>query len=358
MAKTTGPNAKALANFMADFGKRHEESNLQTYSANFKHEVVTTGSLAMDYALGVGGYVKGRIIELWGPEQTGKSTFLMITAGEFQRSHPDKLVCWIDVEATFDPEWARAHGMDTSPDRLVIAQPGSAEDVADIVKDMVCSDLFGFIVLDSIGAMLPQKEKEKDAGEATMGLVAKIITRMVKIAAAEGAQRGVILAMINQVRANLSYGGDTTTTGGFARGHVTTHRLKFRRASGDGAVMTIGTREKGDIVQVGQKIVITVEKNKVAPPKRIATLTFFNQATEKYGPIGIDKAMDVFKTAKLAGVLDQSGSWYNLPDGTKHNGEKEILAYLRSHPEAVPAIRDLVLATRAHEIITNPLEEG
>lgn len=354
--KTERPDSRALANFMLNFEKKFDDTNLKTFGADYQHEVITTGSLALDYALGVGGYVKGRVIELWGAEQTGKSTSLMITAGAYQQSHPHKLVGWIDVEATFDPEWARAHGMDTSPDRLVVAQPGNAEDVADVVKEMITSGLFGFIVLDSIGAMIPKKEKEKDADEATMGLVAKTITRMVKIAAAELPKHGAILAMINQVRANLAYGADTTTTGGFARAHVTTHRLRFRRTATKPYM--IGSKSDGSEQQVGQEVAIQIEKNKVAPPKRTATLTFWNQSTEQYGPIGIDRAFDAFATGKTAGVFGRRGSWFDLPDGTEHNGQDAVLKYLRNNSEAIAAIREKVLATRAHEVITNPLEEG
>jgi hypothetical protein len=208
--------------------------------------------------------------------------------------------------------------------------------------------------------MISQKEIDKDADEVTMALVAKIVTRMVKIACNQAAGNGMVLAIINQVRANLAYGGDITRTGGFALSHVTTHRLKLRRASGTDSVFMIGSKADRTEVQVGQKIVVLVEKNKVAPPKRSVEITLFNQPTEKYGPIGIDRPYDAFSTGKTAGIFGRRGSWYDLPDGTEHNGEAAVLTYLRGPegPKAIEAIREKVLATREHEVITDPMKEG
>jgi recombination protein RecA len=354
----TKPDLRALAKFEAEFDKRHEDTEVIEFEKGKgrPREIFSTGSLALDYALGVGGFVGGRIVETWGPEQTGKSTLLTIAAGLAQKQHPDKLVAWIDVEATFDKEWAEAHGLDTSRNRLKVYQPGNAEDCADIVKDCAKSDLFCYIVLDSVGAMISQTEIDKDADEATMALVAKVVTRMVKLAAIEVGRRGIVLAIINQVRANLAYGADITRTGGFALTHVSSHRLKHRRTSTK--PFMIGSKADGTEQQVGQEIAILVEKNKLAPPKRVAVIRMFNQATEKYGPIGIDRAFDAFTTGKTAQVFGRKGSWYIMPDGSEHNGEDATMAYLRKTPEAITAIREKVIATRAHEVIMNPLEEG
>jgi recombination protein RecA len=345
------PTKAALAAFRTKFEKKFDSATIRDL-AGPPPEFASTGSLALDYAMG-GGFVKGRVAELWGPEQTGKSTLLTIAAARFQQDNPDKMVGWVDVEKTFDLDWARAHGLKLDDDKFLLVQPGNAEEVADLVKDLIMSDLFGFIVLDSVGAMIPQAEIEKDADEATMALVAKIVTRMTKIAAAEAAPRNVILAIINQVRANLSYGGDITRTGGFALSHVTTHRLKFRRAE---APIKIGTKDNE--VQVGQKIAVKIEKNKIAPPGRTAELTMFNQSTDKYGPVGLDVAYDVFATARTAKVFGQRGAWYDLPDSTSHNGEAAVLKHLREHPEVIESIRKLTLATRADEVITDPIKEG
>lgn len=345
------PTKAALKAFRERFDKKFDTTTVRDLSGP-PPEFASTGSLALDYVMG-GGFVKGRVSELWGPEQTGKSTLLTIAAARYQLDNPDKMVGWVDVEKTFDLNWGSAHGLKLDDDKFLLVQPGNAEEVADLVKELIMSDMFGFIVLDSVGAMIPQVEIEKDADEATMALVAKTVTRMVKIAAAEAAKRGVILAIINQVRANLGYGGDITRTGGFALSHVTTHRLKFRRAD---APIVMGS--KGGEVQVGQKIAIKIEKNKIAPPGRTAELTMFNQPTEKYGPTGLDVAYDVFATARTAKVFSQRGSWYDLPDTTSHNGEAAVLKHLRENPEVVESIRKLTLATRADEVVSDPIKEG
>jgi recombination protein RecA len=345
------PTKAALKAFRERFDKKFDTTTVRDLSGP-PPEFASTGSLALDYVMG-GGFVKGRVSELWGPEQTGKSTLLTIAAARYQLDNPDKMVGWVDVEKTFDLSWGSAHGLKLDDDKFLLVQPGNAEEVADLVKELIMSDMFGFIVLDSVGAMIPQVEIEKDADEATMALVAKTVTRMVKIAAAEAAKRGVILAIINQVRANLGYGGDITRTGGFALSHVTTHRLKFRRAD---APIVMGS--KGGEVQVGQKIAIKIEKNKIAPPGRTAELTMFNQPTEKYGPTGLDVAYDVFATARTAKVFVQRGSWYDLPDTTSHNGEAAVLKHLRENPEVVESIRKLTLATRADEVVSDPIKEG
>jgi recombination protein RecA len=345
------PTKAALTAFRTKFDKQFGPDTVRDLKGP-PPEFASTGSLALDYAMG-GGFVKGRIAELWGPEQTGKSTLLTIAAARFQQDNPGKMVGWVDVEKTFDLDWGRAHGLKLDDDKFLLVQPGNAEEVADLVKELIMSDMFGFIVLDSVGAMIPQVEIEKDADEVTMALVAKIVTRMTKIAAAEAAKRGVILAIINQVRANLGYGGDITRTGGFALGHVTTHRLKFRR---DEAPIVMGS--DNNKVQVGQKIAVKIEKNKIAPPGRSAELTMFNQPTDKYGPTGLDVAYDVFATARTANVFGRRGSWYDLPDSTQHNGEPAVLKHLREHPEVVETIWKLTLATRSDEVVTEPMKEG
>lgn len=351
--------ASALEKFRKGFEKSFGEGQLVTYAPDFRYDVIPTGSIALDYALGVGGMVKGRITELWGPEQLGKSTQCILTMAEAQRAEPEKMQGWIDVEKTWDPHWAEAHGVDL--DRVLIVQPGDAEEVADMAKEMVASGLINMLTLDSVGAMIGRTEKEKDAEEATVAIVAKIVTRMTKLMAAEAPRRGVAIAVINQARANIGANGPRaatiTRTGGFALSHVTTHRLKF--AKGRESYM-VGTKtDNNDArVQVGQQVAITIEKNKVAPPKRTALLTYFNQPTEQYGPVGIDRAFDAFSMGNQLDVFGRRGSWYDLPDGTEHNGAQAVLGYLRGHREAIDAIRTKVMAKISGDVVQEELQEG
>lgn len=353
--KSISNQLSSLDKFLAKFETQHAKSNIMDPSGP-PPTPISTGCLTLDYALGVGGLVPGRLTEFWGREQTGKSTMYTIAAAAYQKAVPDKMVGWIDAEATFDLEYARSLGLDLDPTRLLIVQPGNAEEVADIIKDLIISDMVGFAILDSIGAMIPQAEIEKDADEATMALVAKIVTRMTKIAAAELRPRGAMVGVINQVRANLAYGADITRTGGFALQHVTTHRVKFSRTP-EKPIMQ-GSRADGTEEQVGIEIAMKVEKNKVAPPGRTAKAWLFNQFTEQYGPPGIDRVADAWGVGRVSGVIERAGSIYTLPDGTKHKGEDATKEYLRATPSAIEAIREKAIATRAHEVITNPLKEG
>jgi recombination protein RecA len=359
MAAKTSAQAAALAKFKAGFAKSFGEDTLKTYGTDYKYDVIPTGSIALDYALGCGGWIKGRISELWGPEQLGKSTELMISMAEAQRIDPDSMQAWIDAEKTWDPHWAELHGVDL--ERVLIAQPDNAEDVADIAKEMVTSGLINMLTLDSVGAMIARAEKEKDASEATVALVAKIVTRMTKLMAAEAPKYGVAVAIINQARANISGNGPRaaalTRTGGFALSHVTTHRCKFGRGK---ETYTIGTRTdtRNTQVQVGQQVAITVEKNKVAPPKRTALLTFFNTATPQYGPVGIDKAFDAYSMGLQTGVIAQAGAYYTLPNGDKVKSKETLLETLRANQEARDLVRERVLATVAGEVVDTPMEEG
>lgn len=336
----------ALEKFETAFAKTFGEGILRRASQMPPYDVISTGAPTLDYAMGSGGYIRGRLTEMWGLASTGKTTMTLIGMAEAQKSVPDRMVALLDVEKTYDRDWAVAHGVD--PTRLVVVTPTTAEDTADQMKSLIESDLFSTIALDSIGAMLPAKEAEKDAGDAVVGAGAKVVTRMVKIATNLATQHHVAILLINQVRAAIGsfVGPDTTKGGGFALQHCTTHVLKHRRTKE--TPKFVGPKDYQ--VQVGHQIAVNVEKNKVAPPKRTAYLWMFNQATEEYGPVGIDKATDTFSLAKQLDLLQRSGSNYTLPDTTKHNGEAKVIAYLREHPE----VRD-ILRTQALERVADTL---
>lgn len=346
MAKV-GPSAAALRTFETRFTKAFGDSVVLKRQEKSDYEVISTGSLLLDTALGVGGTIKGRLTEVWGPESVGKSSLALIGVAQAQRRDPESVQGWIDMEQRYDPTWATKLGVDTS--RLYLAEPNSAEDVADIVKTMITSGLMNKIVVDSVGGMVSRSEMEKDAEEATVGQVPKIVTRMVKIAAVEARRFAVDTWIINQVRARIGGGGpraaDTTRGGGFALGHGTTHRLKVRRT---GEKLTIGKGD--DIVQVGVEIAVQVEKNSVASPGRIARIMLINEATETYGPVGIDQASEAYTLGMRNDLFDRKGNWITFADGTKANGQPEAITHLRDHPEIISRIRDLSLQRVAHEV--------
>lgn len=349
--KSTGPSANALEKFEAAFAKSFGDGVLKRGENVVRYNVIPTGSLGLDYVLGPGGYVKGRIVESWGPEGVGKTTMALLGASSAQRTDPDKMVGFIDMEQALDLEWAKKLGVDLS--RLYHVQPETAEDVADILKAMTDSGMMNYIVLDSIGGMITKEETEKDAEQVSVGTSAKVITRMMKIAAVQARKHEVVINIINQVRANLAYGGDTTTGGGFALKHATSHKLKFRKA---GIPLTIGSGEKAN--QVGQKIAVKVEKNKVAPPGRVCEITLLNQDTAKYGKLGVDQVTEAVSLGIKTGVIVQSGAKYTLPGGQEIRGRETVEATLVDSAELVQTIREQILASIASEVVDDEIEEG
>jgi recombination protein RecA len=180
-----------------------------------------------------------------------------------------------------------------------------------------------------------------------MGLQAKIVTRMVKIAAPAADEAQCVILLINQVRANLGYGPETTTGGGFALKHVTTLKLYMKRTGTAPYEVNVA----GEKHRVGQEIAIRVERNKVAPLGRVAVVSFFNQQSAKYGPVGIDSADEAATLGIRLEIIIQAGAWYTFPDGHRANGREKVTEYLRQCPEMVKEIREKAIATRAHEVV-------
>jgi recombination protein RecA len=341
----------AFEKFQASYAKSFGEGRLRPASEiSDGYEVVSTGSLALDYALGVGGYIEGRLTEIWGVDAIGKTTLALLGIAEFQRKYPQARAAFIDMEGTFDKGLAIGCGVDL--DRLWIDEPDSAEEVADAMKKMLMDGVFRFIVLDSIGAMIPEAEKEKDADQAVMANQAKIVTRMVKIAAVEARHAKAVVLLINQVRANLSYGADITTGGGFALKHCTTHKIKLKRTGT--APYTV--QVDGEKHYVGHELAAEVERNKVAPPRKVAFINLFNQPSERYGPRGLDKADEAFTlgTRRDVAMIEQSGSWYTIrTTGERANGKDAAVDALRADPDSVTKIRDAALASLRGEVIAS-----
>lgn len=342
--KTSGPSAAALTKFEQRFAKSFGENTLSRSAEVNPYEVISTGSLTLDYRLSVGGIVEGRLNEWWGPDGVGKTTMCIIGMAEAQRKHPEKMVGFIDMEQKFDKAWAVAHGVDL--ERLYLYLPQSSEDVADAAKQMVQSGLFSDLVIDSVGAMIPEAEKEKDADESAMGKQAAVVTRMVKMLAVEAAKTGTCVNIINQVRANLSYGADTTTGGGFALKHSTTMKFKLKRTNTTPYKVKIGGEDR----TVGHELSITIQRNGVGPAYRTAIINLFHTSTDKYGPIGIDVADEAVTVGIDTKVIGQTGGWYTLPGGERINGKEKVVERLRQDEAMRNAVRVACLASVAGEI--------
>lgn len=313
------------------------------------YDTVSTGSIALDVATRIGGYPRGRLIEVWGPESVGKTTLQVHAAVAHQRAHPDLIVGWCDMERTFSKQWAVENGLDLSrfwiypdPEKdagLVI----SAEDIAAAHMEFVRSGLCSISILDSIGAMETQKELDRGYDDpAAPGSVARVVTKLVKQAANYGASNGTTSVLVNQPRAVIgnAKGPTTTTGGGWALRHASTMKLWVRR--GPDAPRTV--KVHGEEQVVGQQVLVTVEKNKVGAPKGVARIWLAVRATEQYGPIGINPTDEAVDFAVRSGAVTQGGAIYTTSDGVKHKGKEKMGAYLAERPEMVAEVRARMLA--------------
>lgn len=334
---------KSAEKFMADFEKMFGQNSLKV--AGYPHyETFSTGSISLDKAMGAGGYIQGRVTMLWGPASGGKSSLSLIAAGLAQQKQPEKRVVYIDVEKTFDGAWAETLGVDLS--RMDIVVPRAAEDVADMVKQLTGSGIYSMVILDSIGAMVSMKEFEKNAEEATVGIVAKIVTRMMNISIYNIMENDVAFLIINQLRANIGgYGVAETSGGGFNLEHSLTSKLYIKRGS---APYTVGSNEEKR--NVGYEMVVKVQKSKVCPEGRVARFGFFTEATDKYGPVGIDKAQEAFTLGVAQGTIVQGGAYYTFPDGVKVQGKEAAVEKIRTEPALIEDIRAVALKAVEHEL--------
>ncbi len=329
----------ALEKFQAQMDKSYGQGTFKVAQQPSKYDVIPTGSISLDYDLYVGGWVRGRLHEIWGPEGAGKTTLALMSAAEAQIVLPDLNVGVLDVEHRLDIPWVIAHGVDTK--RLVHVKPSNAEEVSDMLKDMCRSGLFSLIILDSIGAMITDVEKEKDAKESAMGKNAQAVTRMVKTAASEADLTQTTVLFLNQVRANMGYGSDITTGGGFALKHSTTTKLFIRPTSGGQLTARVG----GDDMVVGHQVTINIERNSVAPKRKGVQFSLLSVPTAKYGPVGIDTAAEACEVGKKTGIIEQSGSWYTIKvTGERVQGQDGVIELLRASPGVVKIIREQAIA--------------
>ena len=345
-AATRKPRAaKATNAAIAKFEERFAKSMGTEVQRNTKtvYDVIPTGSLELDAALGIGGWPCGRISEVWGPEHAGKTTAAYWAVANAQEKFPDKMCAWVDMEQTFDSTWAEKNGVDLA--RLWVYHPEDAEGVADAVKQFVASDLCSLVVLDSVGGMIARSEIEKDADEATVGLVAKTVTRMVKLCAPACYRNGTAILVINQVRANIGkYGPDEDTGGGWALKHVTTIKVQVRRGE------PIQARILGELLTIGHKVAARIQKNKAAVNGGKVEFALISRTTDVYPYVGVDQVQEAFDVAKKYGVLPRGG-WVTFSDGERIQGKDKAVAHLRQNPNLVQELREKVLASLGDMVI-------
>ena len=277
-------------------------------------DVIPTGSILLDQALGVGGYPRGRIIEIYGPESSGKTTLALEAIAEAQRK--GGRAAFVDAEHAIDPDYA--HKLGVNIDELILSQPESGEQALEIVEMLAASGALDIIVVDSVAALVPQAELDGEMSDNQVGLQARLMSKGMRKIAGVLNRTGTVVIFINQLREKVGvmYGNPETTTGGRALKFYASIRIDIRRAE----AIKNGTNIIGNTVKV------KVVKNKVAPPFHSCIIDLiYGEGISRYGEI-----LDLGTSLNLIG---KTGNWYTLGDNKIGNGREAAKAYLREHPE-------------------------
>ena len=284
-----------------------------------KIEVIPSGSIALDIALGVGGYPKGRIIEVFGPESSGKTTFALHAIAEPQKK--GGYAAFIGAEHALDPTYAKALGVDT--DNLILSQPDNGEQALEIVEALVRSNVIDIIVIDSVAALVPKAEIEGDMGDSHVGLQARLMSQAMRKLAGIINKSKTVAIFINQIREKVGvlFGSPETTSGGRALKFYSTIRLDIRRVD----QIKQGTEAIGNLTR------IKVVKNKVAPPFKIAEVDLI------YGK-GISYEGEVLDLATNLDIVEKSGSWFSYNGERLGQGRETVKELLRQNPELAKEI--------------------
>lgn len=282
-------------------------------------EFFSSGCIGLDRALG-GGWAKGRIVEIYGPESSGKTTLCLHAIAEVQRN--GGMAAFIDAEHAFDPAYAKNLGVNV--DNLLFSQPNNGEQALNIVEMMVRSGAIQLIVIDSVAALTPQKEIEGEMGDSNMGIQARLMSQAMRKLDGIAYKTGTTIMFINQIRMKIGvmFGNPETVTGGNALKFYSSQRVDVRR--------TGGVKDGEELVANSTRAKIV--KNKVAPPFRIAEFEI------RYGE-GIDVMADLINCAVNLGVVQKSGSWYSYGDTRIGQGTKQVRGYLIENPEVAQEIR-------------------
>ena len=291
-------------------------------------DVISTGSFGLDLALGVGGFPRGRIVEIYGPESSGKTTIALHTIAEAQKK--GGICAFIDAEHAFDKLYAENLGIDTS--NLLIAQPDDGEQALEIADNLIRSGAIDVLVVDSVAALVPRAEIEGDMGDSKMGLHARLMSQALRKLTGTISKTGCICIFINQLREKIGvmFGNPETTTGGNALKFYASIRLDIRRNA---------QIKDGDDV-IGNRTKVKVAKNKVAPPFRVVEFDIL------YGK-GISRAGEVLDLAVETNIVQKSGSWYSYDTTKLGQGRDSVRDLLFDNPEMMAEIEAKIKAKNA-----------
>ncbi len=309
--------------------------------ASMEVEAVSSGSLGLDIALGIGGLPKGRIIEIYGPESSGKTTLALHVVAEVQKA--GGAAAFIDAEHALDPAYARKLGVNL--DELLVAQPDTGEQALEITDTLVRSNAIDVIVIDSVAALTPRAEIEGEMGDSLPGLQARLMSQALRKLTASVSKTKTMIIFINQIRMKIGvmYGSPETTTGGNALKFYASVRLDIRR--------TGSVKVRDEIV--GNNVRVKVVKNKVAPPFREVEFDIM------YGE-GISKLGEIIDLGVKAGVVEKSGSWFSWNSQRIGQGRDNVREFLRANPDIANQIEAQVRGAREviqEELLVGPTAE-
>ncbi|GAA5533460.1 recombinase RecA [Deinococcus metallilatus] len=320
---------KAIETAMTQIEKAFGKGSIMRLGAESKLDVqsVSTGSLSLDLALGVGGIPRGRVTEIYGPESGGKTTLALSIIAQAQKA--GGTCAFIDAEHALDPVYARSLGVNT--DELLVSQPDNGEQALEIMELLVRSGAIDVVVVDSVAALTPRAEIEGEMGDSLPGLQARLMSQALRKLTAILSKTGTAAIFINQVREKIGvmYGNPETTTGGRALKFYASVRLDVRK---------IGQPVKLGNDAVGNTVKVKTVKNKVAPPFKEVELTLM------YGK-GFDQLSDLVTLASDMDIIKKAGSFYSYGDERIGQGKEKAIAYIAERPEMEQEIRDRVLAS-------------
>jgi len=298
-------------------------------NTNIDIEAISTGSLGIDIALGIGGMPKGRIIEIYGPESSGKTTLALSVIAQAQKK--GGTCAFIDAEHALDPGYAKKIGVDI--DNLLISQPDAGEQALEIADTLVRSGAIDVLVVDSVAALVPKAELEGEMGDSHMGLQARLMSQALRKLTSTVSRSNTLIIFINQIRMKIGvmFGNPETTTGGNALKFYASVRIDIRRV---GAI-----KDKDDVI--GSQTRVKIVKNKVAPPFKVVDFDIM------YGE-GISKTGELIDLGIKAGLVEKAGAWFSYKGEKLGQGRENAKLFLRDHPEIAEEIENKIRADAGH----------
>lgn len=339
--KRSADRQKALDSALAQIERQFGKGSIMKLGADnpvAEIEATSTGSLGLDIALGIGGLPKGRIVEIFGPESSGKTTLTLHVVAEEQKK--GGVCAFVDAEHALDPQYARKLGVNL--DELLISQPDTGEQALEIVDTLVRSGAVSLVVVDSVAALTPKSEIEGDMGDMQMGSQARLMSQAMRKLTASIGRSNCMVIFINQIRMKIGvmFGNPETTTGGNALKFYASVRLDIRR--------TGSIKDRDEVV--GNTTKVKVVKNKVAPPFKQVEFDIM------YGE-GISKVGELIDLGVKAGVVEKSGAWYSYGDERIGQGRENAKQFLRDNPHVAMAIEDRIRASHGLDFGASPEED-